>query len=104
MQIPRIPSPVAPLATLAHQVARNQEAMANSLDQARTSQSLQQITEQLQASQETGDRDAQERYQGEQPPPPTAKVAEATTTEAQPSIWDLEVEDATPPSDLDILG
>jgi hypothetical protein len=65
---------------------------------------LQQITEQLQASQEMGDRDAQERYQGEPPPPPTAKAAEAIANEAQPSIWNLEVDDASPPSDLDILG
>jgi hypothetical protein len=62
----------------------------------------------LEKSVETGDRDAQERYQGKTQD--SAKADEKAPDSSQPidqesnSIWSLSVADDQPPPDLDIRG
>lgn len=67
------------------------------------------ITEKLAASTETGDRDAQEQYQGPIPRKKNSNdeissLGNSQSTSFPDAIWNLSVADDQPPSDLDIRG
>jgi len=67
-----------------------------------------QTSEKLEKSTETGDRDAQEQYQGpaqsSQKPGTLESASNLPIENDLNSIWNLSVADDQPPSDLDIRG
>jgi hypothetical protein len=107
MRIPMTQIQAASISALPQQA--NREARSPSaLAASDASQIELKTNEILQKSVETGDRDAQEQYQGqakEAPKPDGKNTDSSQPNEKEPnSIWSLSVADDQPPPDLDIRG
>lgn len=104
MRIPTSQILAASASALPQQAARVSSPTSNT-NTANSTSTAEQITEKLSESTQTGDRDAQEQYLGQNPKDKNSDLS--TTTEAESpeaSIWNLAVADDLPPSDLDIRG
>ncbi len=98
----------ASISALPQQASREARSPAANAAAADPGQIELQTNEKLEKSVETGDRDAQEQYQG--PAQNTKNPAANDSPSSQPienesnSIWNLSVADDQPPPDLDIRG
>jgi hypothetical protein len=107
MRIPNSQILAASASALPQQAARVASPTSNN-NAVNSASTAVQKTEKLSESTQTGDRDAQEQYLGQNPK--DEKGDKASPTEADPlespvaSIWNLAVDDDFPPSDLDIRG
>lgn len=107
MRIPMSQIQAASASALPQQAARvaTSPTTANTPSNAST---LELLTEKLSESNQAGDRDAQEQYLGtnskNQKNPEKSGTGEAPPESPVPSIWNLAVDDDSPPSDLDIRG
>ncbi len=106
MRIPMTQIQAASIAALPQQASR--ETRSSTSTAANAEQLELQINDELAKSTESGDRDAQEKYQPSAQP--SEKQAEEAAQAGPPpeslpnSIWNLSVADDQPPPDLDIRG
>lgn len=106
MRIPMSQFNAASAAAVPSQASRASAGIGTTAN-ASTASTVDNITEKLGASNRAGDRDAQEQYLGNDAGQPTANQEKNDKDEpnaASSSLWQLEVHDDSPPSDLDIRG
>ncbi len=107
MRIPPSQIVAASASAVPQQAARVTSPTANT-NTVNSTSTAEQITEKLSESTQTGDRDAQEQYLGQNPKDKNRDLSTPTETESpespEASIWNLAVADDLPPSDLDIRG
>jgi hypothetical protein len=107
MRIPMSQIQAASASALPQQAARVTTSSSSAITPSSAS-TLESLTEKLSQSNKTGDRDAQEQYLGteskKRKDPEKSGAEEAPPESPAASIWNLAVDDDSPPSDLDIRG